>query len=417
MTEKLNYGLSGIPLDLGSIKNIDHLDNTNRSSDAPDTIVMKALMETSFPLSKFIQKGCSVAVIISDYTRPTGSDIYLPILLDELQKLGAGSIKIIIALGLHRSATSAEIQTICGGEIPPGIKVINHNAEQYLSAAGDAEFNNEAVSADRVIVTGAVTFHPMAGFSGGRKSLLPGIASSRDIYRNHRLYFNGSNVHPGTGPANINNNPVLNDIMERTKGFEHLWALNVVLNEQNTIEFVSCGDIDSVWNDCRRYVSTHHSIGIKEKYDIVISSAGGYPSDHSFYQSMKVLTNSSRACKPGGTLIIVSQCIHGWEIRDELFSYLTMSLKEISLNLQRSFTMDGLALYMALSIIRSHNVWLHSELPEKEVTAAGMHYLRDLNDLYEITAKTGDPVNIRTAVIHNGSSVLPINTESLKELL
>ena len=159
------------------------------------------------------------------------------------------------------------------------------------------------------------------------------------------------------------------------------------------------------------------NIGIKEKDDIVISSAGGYPSDHSFYQSMKVLTNSSRACKPGGTLIIVSQCMHGWEIRDELFSYLTMSLKEISLNLQRSFTMDGLALYMALSIIRSHNVWLHSELPEKEVTAAGMNYLRDLNNLYEITAKTGDPVNIRSAVIHNGSSVLPINIESLKELL
>ena len=224
-------------------------------------------------------------------------------------------------------------------------------------------------------------------------------------------------MHPGTGPANISNNPVLNDISERTRGFKKLWALNVVLNEQNVIEFTSCGKIDSVWDDCRRYVSAHHSVSIKEKYDMVISSAGGYPSDHSFYQSMKVLTNSSRACKPGGILIIVSQCMHGWEIRDELFSFFTMTLDDISRNLENSFTMDGLALYMALSIIRSHTVWLYSELPEKEVTATGMNYFKSLDKVHEIAASTGNLSGIRTAVMHNGSSVLPINTESLMELL
>ncbi|NQT58220.1 MAG: nickel-dependent lactate racemase [Bacteroidetes bacterium] len=417
MTDKLNYGWTRVPLDLGKVTHVDYLSYTNPSADAPDLIVQAALLHASVPLSAFIEPGCSVAIVVSDHTRPTGSDIYVPMLLKELQRLKAGSITLIIALGLHRPANSAEIQTICGGELPTDVRVVNHDAEKFLAGSGTAEFNQDAVNADRVIVTGAVTFHPMAGFSGGRKSLLPGIASSKDIYQNHRLYFNGNSVHTGTGPAKIDNNPVLNDIRERTKGFAHLWALNVVLNEQNRIEFASCGKVDSVWDDCRKYVSVHHSVEIVEKYDVVISSAGGYPSDCSFYQSMKVLTNSSRACKPGGTLIIISQCSHGWEIRDELFSYFTMTLEEISQNLQRSFTMDGLALYMALSIIRSYTVWFYSDLPESEVEAAGMRCLKNIGDIFAVAERHGNLLSIRTAVMQNGSSVLPINTESLRELL
>lgn len=417
MIDKLNYGRTRIPLDLGKVTHVDYLSYTNPSVDTPESIVCSSLMHTSVPLSDFIEPGCSVAVVVSDHTRPTGSDVYIPILLDELKKLEAGTITLIIALGLHRPANPEEIQKICGGEIPAGVRVVNHDAEKSLAVSGSAEFNQDAVNADQVIVTGAVTFHPMAGFSGGRKSLLPGIASSNDIYQNHRLYFDGNSVHTGTGPAKVDNNPVLRDIRERTKGFTQLWALNVVLNEQNMIEFASCGNVDMVWDDCRRYVSKHHSVEISEKYDLVIASAGGHPSDCSFYQSMKVLTNSSRACKPGGTLIIISQCCLGWEIRDELFSYFTLTLEEISLDLQRSFTMDGLALYMALTIIRSHDVWIYSDLPEKEVEAAGVQVLKNIGDIAALAEKRGNLSSLRTAVMQNGSSVLPINTESLRELL
>jgi lactate racemase len=415
--ENFKYGQSTISLNTGIKEGLDYLNYQKKAVKAPETIVRESLINSSMPLCKFIQPGCSVVIIVSDYTRPTGSEIYIPILLEELQKLRIGSIKIVIALGLHRPAAISEIEIICGGEIPAEIEVVNHNAEDNLLPVGDAEFNHNAVKADRVIVTGAVTFHPMAGFSGGRKSLMPGIASSADIHRNHRLYFNGSSVHKGIGPANINNNPVLKDIRERTAGFNQLWAFNVVLTEQNIIEFASSGEIDPVWDECRKYVSAHHSVEIKEKYDLVISSAGGYPSDHSFYQSMKVLTNSSMACKPGGILIILSQCIHGWEIRDHLFSYFNMTLEEISQTLHNSFSMDGLALYMALSIIRSYNVWLYSDLPEREVRSAGMNVIRSLKDISGIVVETGSLSDKRTAVMYNGSAVLPISTNKLRGLL
>lgn len=414
MNEEFKYGSSKVSIDLGMIKHIDYLNTVKQTVEDPDTLIRRALISTSFSLNSFIKPGCTVVLVVSDHSRPTGSNIFVPILLKELKRLGAGNIIIVIALGLHRSSTPDEIEVILGGAVPPGVKVVNHDAENDLLDCGSASFNKAAVLADRVIVTGAVTFHPMAGFSGGRKSLLPGIASAGDIYRNHRLYFDQTGVHPGTGPANIIDNPVLKDIMERTKTFQNLWSLNVVLNEQGDMEYASCGEIDSVWDDCRKYVSIHHSVGIREKYDLVISSAGGHPSDISFYQSMKVLTNSSRACKPGGNLIIFSKCTQGWEIRDTLFPYFTMTLEEISRNLRNSFTMDGLALYMALSIIRSHTVWFCSDLPETEVTAAGMRPIRD-SDVHTITAEAGNLRTIRAAVMKNCSSVLPINAKYLRE--
>ncbi len=94
-----------------------------------------------------------------------------------------------------------------------------------------------------------------------------------------------------------------------------------------------------------------------------------------------------------------------------------MTLEEMSRDLQRSFTMDGLALYMALSIIRSHNVWFFSDLAENEVKTAGMQYMKNIGDIAEIAKKMGNLSSLRTAVMQNGSSVLPINTEILRELL
>lgn len=400
-------------------------DSADADTEDAVELVEKALQHAHPRLETFVRPGATVALVVSDITRPTGSSVYVPILLRELKKLKAGRVTLIIASGLHRDATPTEIEHICGGPLPEDAVVINHSAETNLVAVGQARFNREATEADCVMVTGAVTFHPMAGFSGGRKSLLPGIASAEDIYRNHRLYFTGTQVHPGTGPARVTGNPVLDDIRKRTAGFTRLWALNVVLNEHNAIEFAAGGDVDAVWQQCSRYTEQQHTAVIREPYDAAVASAGGYPSDISFYQSMKVLTNSSRACRPGGTLLIFSECGSGWEIRRELFRYFTMSLDEIARDLLQSFTMDGLALYMALKIIRSYTVWFCSELPAAGIAEAGMHPLAGPEHAAEIIAWERElqqgigtvqrqPPAYRTAVIPNGSSVLPVIHEFLR---
>ena len=271
-----------------------------------------------------------------------------------------------------------------------------------LLQCGDAFFRREAVEADKLVVTGAVTFHPMAGFSGGRKSLLPGIASADDIRKNHRLYFSGVNRNPACAPASVEGNPVRDDLTRRTRGFRDIWALNVVLNEQKDIIFASCGDIDRVWSDCCSYVEQSNSFRIDKMYENVITSAGGYPSDFSFYQSMKVLTNSSRACVDGGKLIVLSECSNGWEIDGRMLKLFALTPEEVAGRLISDFRMDVLGMYMAMSIINSYEVWLHSSLPRAEVESAGMHYLEDISIVNELVSAGS------TAVIKNGSSILPV---------
>jgi len=407
MIKKLRYGRLSIALNLNDTSCFYPLNpQVVRQKYEETDIVRLALKETDIPLSRYIKPGDKIAIVISDQTRPIGSNIYVPILLEEIMKLGVSKVTVIIALGLHQSPTSEEIRILFGGEVPVNITVVNHDAWKDLKQRGEARFRREAVDADKIILTGAVTFHPMAGYSGGRKSLLPGIAAVDDIYSNHRLYFEGYTKHPGVGPAIIRDNPVCNDIRERTSGFKNLWALNVVLGEDKKIVYSSCGNVDKVWTLCCNQVYQCNTVKIDALYDAVIVSAGGYPSDFSFYQSMKVLTNSSSACKNNGILIVLSQCSNGWEIRKDLFRYFSMTQEQIAEDLFKEFTMDGLALYMALNIIRKHKVWLYSDLPKNEVELAGMHYITDKRMITDIIAETES-----IALITNGASILPVHVD------
>jgi len=409
----LKYGRKELQISLDSSITPDFIEReseTGGKENGPN-VIERAMRGAGLQLKDFVLSADSVAVIVSDQTRPTGSEVYLNVILDEIKAAGITDITVILAQGLHRPATAAEIEKIFGGKVPAGVRVINHDAKSGLKESCGAFFREEAVDADRVIVTGAVTFHPMVGFSGGRKSLLPGIASGDDIRKNHRLYFKNKNHNPVCGPGLIINNPVRDDLTARTTGFTKLWALNVVLGESKEIVFASCGDVDEVWSECVKYVSAGFSIGLDDKYDTVIASAGGYPSDFSFYQSMKVLTNSSKACREGGRLIILSECSNGWEIDPEMLKLFSLSLPEVADRLIADFRMDVLGMYMAMSIISKFDVWLYSALPRVEVEPAGIHYIDDIS-MIEKLARDG-----RTAVIKNGSSILPISSEQRKELL
>lgn len=413
MNFRLKYGKSEVGINLGSEVAPVFLEREEPAEKAVPgiEIIKNALSRSENKLADFIGRGDSVAVVVSDQTRPTGSEIYLKLILDEVKAAGSSDITVILAQGLHRPATQAEIEKIFGGKVPEWVSVVNHDAVNGLKELGGASYRAEAVDADKLIITGAVTFHPMAGFSGGRKSLLPGIASAEDIKQNHRQYFRGRKHNPVCGPGLINENPVRDDINKRTSGFKELWALNVVMGESKEILFASCGNTEKVWSECVKWVSAGFSIGIEEQYDKVISAAGGYPSDFSFYQSMKVLTNTAKACRDGGRMIILSECVNGWEIDADMLKLFSRSEAEIADILIADFRMDVLGLFMARSIINRYEVWLYSDLPREEVESAGMHYIDDITMIEEL-ASGG-----RTAVIKNGSSILPISDEQRKELL
>ncbi|PKL10127.1 MAG: hypothetical protein CVV51_00350 [Spirochaetae bacterium HGW-Spirochaetae-7] len=367
-------------------------------------IVLAAIDGAEPGLLEFLGRSASVAVVVSDHTRNTGSRTYMPILLDRIRMPGR-RITVVVALGLHRPSTDSEIATILGCIPDKDVDIINHDPDGNLEACGQGTFCKAVVEADKVILTGSVSFHPMAGYSGGWKSLLPGIASRACVLDNHRLFFSGDKRHPGVGPARVELNPVSMDIRSRTRGFAgKTWCLNVVQSESKAIVFATAGGVDDAWTACCGYLERMNSPSIRRLYPVVVASSGGYPSDFSFYQSMKTLTNASRACVKGGSIYLAMECRNGWELDESVLSWSRDSLDTIATRLRKEFSMSGLAMHMALSVIRDHSIACLSSLPEQEVCGMGMRYLASAADLGKaVAAEDAD----RIAVIPAAAATLP----------
>lgn len=367
-------------------------------------LVLDALAAARPGLLEFLGSSDSVLLVVSDHTRNTGSRIYMPILLGLMRRSGR-KITILVALGLHRPSTESEIADILGCAPGEGVTVRNHDPDANLAECGEGFFCREAVEAEKIILTGSVAFHPMAGFSGGWKSLLPGIASREGIVENHRLYFSGGAMDPRVGPALVEDNPIQTHIRRGTAGFAgKTWCLEVVQDEEKSIVFAAAGQVDEAWKACAAYLEDRNSPAIERLYPVVVASSGGFPSDFSFYQTMKTLTNASRACEKGGSIYLLMECRNGWELDGEILSWGHLELEEIAARLKEEFSMSGLAMYMALSVIREHRVFCMSSLPEKEVAGLGMRHLASEAELGDLVRAE---IANRVAVIPAAAAVLP----------
>jgi nickel-dependent lactate racemase len=403
MAYPLRYGDESVEIDI-SRETSDIIAALPMGNPAERGIVMEALRGASPPLEEFLGDSPSVAILVSDHTRNTGSRVYMPILLDIARRKGR-KITIIIAVGLHRPSTRREIVEILGCDPGPEVEIMNHDPDGVLAECGDGLFCEAVVGSAKVILTGSVTFHPMAGFSGGWKSLLPGVASRKDIIENHRRYFAGRGADPRVGPAKVSDNPILEDIHERTRGFSRkTWCLNVVQDEAKSIVRAVAGEVDHAWRACADFLSDHNSPRIDRLYPVVVASAGGYPSDFSFYQSMKTLTNASRCCTEGGSIYLLMECRNGWELGKRDMSLSNLGLEEIAERVKERFTMSGLAAFMALSIIRSRKVSVLSCLPRREIESFGMRHLASGDEIARLASlESAD----RIAVMPAAAAVLP----------
>jgi len=296
MNISIPYGLKKINFYIKKNINFDEL-NINTINSIPEFSIVKNALKTptgSLSLSEFVQKGDKIAIVVSDYTRNTRSAFYLPFIISELKKLGIrlSDITIVIALGLHKPATKSEISKIVGEKLSKLIKIENHNPDSNLIKLGTISLNKNVACSSKIIITGAVTFHPLAGFSGGFKSLLPGVASREDIIANHMLYFNGLIPNPKVGPGYIRGNPILYDMFRLSNVLKNVYCFNVVLGKNHKIIYASSGSIQESWRSCVKFIKKYFILNIEKPYKFLIASAGGFPNDFSFYQSMKVLTNA-----------------------------------------------------------------------------------------------------------------------------
>jgi len=374
------------------------------------------------PLKTIIQTGEKVVIVTSDITRYSGSEIYLPILVDELNSYGIpdGDIEIVIALGIHRKQTEEEHRKIVGS-LYGRIVVYDHECDDPAelvdlgaTASGlPVQINRRVVAADRVIVTGTIGFHYFAGFGGGRKGLVPGVASHETCMASHFAVFNPPEIggkHPRAVTGVLEGNPVDRNLVEAARLVKPDFLFNTVLSPQKEIIGLFCGDLEQAHRKGCELVCDLFQIALPQPADLVVISCGGEPKDINFIQAQKALDYGSRAVKEGGTIIFLAACRDGFGYPTFFDWFRYQDLNEFEAELRKNYQINGQTAHATLSKAQRYRIILVSELSAKETGTMGMEKADNLQSALDLILPEMDE-GAEIVVIPNGGMVLPVITD------
>jgi nickel-dependent lactate racemase len=279
------------------------------------------------PLHDIARGARRVTVIVSDSTRGVPTAKVIPMILEELASAGVrkGDITVIIATGVHRNATEHEISEIVGKEHLSGLNVISHDPYDadklvYLgktSFGTPIEVSRTVFEADLRIAVGKVEPHEFAGFSGGRKSVLPGIASEKTIAINHSPEMLMS---PEARPGQLDENPIHLDMIEAAGMLKIHFTVDLVLNQAGETVGIFAGDLIGAHLAAVKFMRSFCQISLKQRPDIIVTTPGR-PLNINFYQSVKPLIALAPVMAPGGVLVLYCSCRDGLGSEEMLIPY------------------------------------------------------------------------------------------------
>jgi nickel-dependent lactate racemase len=371
------------------------------------------------PLEEIVRPGDKVTIVTSDITRYTGSEVYLPILLDRLNGVGVadGDIEVLIGLGIHRKQTETEHRKILGPSFGR-VKVTDHDCDNpaELVLRGETPggipvvINRRVAEADRVIVTGTVGFHYFAGFGGGRKGLVPGVAGRDTCMASHFAVFNppalgGRNPRAATGI--LEGNPVHENILAAARMVEPDFLLNTILSPEKKILDVFCGELEQAHLAACEQVRRLYAVRLDDPADLAVVSCGGYPKDINFIQSHKALDYGVNALRKGGTIILLAACGDGFGNKTFFDWFRHQDLDDFESALRERYEINGQTAYSTLTKARRYRVILVSELGNEETCRMGMEKASNLDEALKMAYEKLPP-DPAVVVIPDGGTVLPV---------
>lgn len=364
----------------------------------------------------------NVLILVSDKTRHCQTAVFLPLLIKELEKTGIPdtNIRILFATGTHPRQTEDEKRAILGDAIYERYDVFEHDARDSDSCCyvGTTRFgthitvNKQLQWADRVLATGTIVHHYFAGFGGGAKLFVPGIASYETAVANHRrtITANGR-FHPQCRDGQIEGNPVIEDIVDALRFMPPTWYFAALLDENGDIEDAICGDLQSAHAEGCRRVQQRYSLSVQSPMDLTIVSTGGYPKDINFIQSHKSLHHAAYVTRPGGSIIFLAECREGignphfmeWFEYPDDEAFREALLSGYAMNAHTALAMKEKA--------AEYDIYCISDLPETTVRQLGMIPVASADEaLRQCAQKFSSAADV--LVIENGSLVVPHLAES-----
>ncbi len=416
-TIELGYGRRSIQFDY---------DNSRFDRLAPEESPVQPLSDSeigdaldnaidSSPLEDLIAPGDTVLIVTSDATRATGSAQIVNLLVRRLIQNGIqpSDIAIIFATGIHRAVRPDEKTELLTPFITQRIRTIDHNAydrSQLLQLSAmeggtPIEVNRALKEFSKIILTGAIGFHYFAGFTGGRKSICPGLASAQTITTTHMLAldFERGGRRAGVGAGLLHGNAV-NEACERVAAMiDPAFLVNVIVDERGRLERVFAGHWRAAHTRACDVYSCSRAKRIEEKRELVIVSCGGSPYDINMIQAHKALDMAAQACVDGGSIILLAECRDGLGRADFLKWFDSLDSRALETRLQDSYEVNGQTAWALLTKTERFRVHLVTELNDEEVRRMRMVPVRSLA---EALADVGQ--DARGYVMPRGAALLPV---------
>lgn len=315
----LAYGTSGLDVSLPDGVRPDVIQPTYVAAPVDQAgAVRHALRDPigSRPLRELVKPSDTVRIVCNDMTRPTPYHTILPVLLEELSHVPDENIVLLIANGTHRANTRDELKAMLGEPIMHRFRIVQNDAwdRQTHAPVGTTASGNEIwihkeyLRGDVRILTGFIEPHFFAGFSGGGKACMPGLALLETSVRNH----SARNIdHPMATWGVTHGNPIWEEVREAVLMVPSTILLNVALNREKQITGVFAGGVEQAHDRGCAFVGRHAMVPVDAPYDIVITSNSGYPLDLSLYQAVKGMSAAARIVKDGGAIILAADCWDG----------------------------------------------------------------------------------------------------------
>ena len=282
------------------------------------------------PLLDLVKPDATVAIVFSDITRPQPRERMLPVLLETLSHVPPEKIMLINALGTHRPNTDEELVGMLGKEIVQSYRIVQHNAwdKDNMVHLGPTSFGHETyingvyMEANVKILTGFIEPHFFAGFSGGPKAVLPGLADERSVLGNHDAEMIG---HPRATWGVTEGNPIWEEMREMAAKTDPTFLLNVTLNKNKEITGVFAGDVWQAHAAGTAFARESVMVPVPQPFDIVVTTNSGYPLDLNLYQAVKGMSAAALVVKEGGSIIAAAECWDGIPDHGEYKNILKMA--------------------------------------------------------------------------------------------
>nr|ALS89555.1 protein of unknown function (DUF2088) [uncultured bacterium] len=330
-------------------------------------------------LENILRPDESVLIVVSDSTRATASAQIINLLVRRIIQTGIApqDISIIFATGIHRSVTPKEKQELLTPFIAQRINTIDHDAYDAKSLllqgttvrGTPVELNRALKEFSHVVITGALGFHYFAGFTGGRKSICPGLASAQTIEATHMLAldFEKGGRRGGVGTALLEGNAVHEECEQIAELINPSFGINSVVDERGRAIRLYTGH----WRHahrvaCQEYLAAH-SCSITGKRDVIIASCGGWPYDINVIQAHKTLDMAAQAGKEGGTIILLAKCSDGFGRPDFLKWFEAEDSRALETRLREAYEVNGQTAWSLLTKAEHYRVLLVSDLPDDDV--------------------------------------------------